>query len=53
MGKTTGFLEYPRTENPYRDALERLRDFDDLHTAQPADARRCQAGRCMDCGVPF
>ena len=53
MGKTTGFMEYPRTENPYRDARERLQDFDDLHTAQPADARRCQAGRCMDCGVPF
>ena len=53
MGMTTGFMEYPRTENPYRDARERLRDFDDLHTAQPADARRCQAGRCMDCGVPF
>ena len=53
MGKTTGFLEYPRTENPYRDAQERLQDFDDLHLSQPADARRCQAGRCMDCGVPF
>ena len=53
MGKTTGFMEYPRTENPYRDARERLQDFDDLHISQPADARRCQAGRCMDCGVPF
>ena len=53
MGKTTGFMEYPRTENRYRDELERLRDFDDLHLAQPTDVRRCQAGRCMDCGVPF
>ena len=53
MGKTTGFMEYPRTENPYRDARERLQDFDDLHTAQPKNVRRCQAGRCMDCGVPF
>ena len=40
-------------ENPYRDARERLLDFDDLHLSQPADARCCQAGRCMDCGVPF
>ena len=53
MGKTTGFMEYSRTENPYRDTWERLQDFHDLHTAQPADTRRCQAGRCMDCGVPF
>ena len=53
MGKPTGFLEYTRQENPYREAEQRLRDFDDLHIAQPADARRCQAGRCMDCGVPF
>ena len=53
MGKTAGFLEYARAENPYREEQARLRDFDDLHTAQPADVRRCQAARCMDCGVPF
>ena len=53
MGKTTGFLEYARQENPYRDEDKRLRDFDDLHIRQSADTRRCQAGRCMDCGVPF
>ena len=53
MGKSTGFMEYPRTEDPYRDPRERLRDFDGLHMPQPAEARRCQAARCMDCGVPF
>ena len=53
MGKTTGFIEYPRVENPYRDAEQRLRDFDDLHIRQPQDARRAQAARCMNCGVPF
>ena len=53
MGKATGFLEYPRTENPYRDEQARLRDFDGLHAAQPVDVRRCQASRCMNCGVPF
>ncbi len=53
MGKATGFMEYTRIENPYRDAQERLADFDDLHTAQPAEERRCQASRCMNCGVPF
>ena len=53
MGKTTGFLEYARAENPYRDTEARLTDYDDLHIAQPTDVRRCQASRCMNCGVPF
>ena len=53
MGKATGFLEYARAENPYREELVRLRDFEELHTAQPAEVRQCQAARCMDCGVPF
>ena len=53
MGKATGFLEYPRVENPYRDEHVRLADFDDLHTPQPEGKRRCQASRCMNCGVPF
>lgn len=53
MGKATGFMEYARAENPYRDERARVRDFDDLHTVQPAEARRCQASRCMNCGVPF
>ena len=53
MGKTTGFLEYARTENPYRDARERLEDFGDLHRTLEAGARHCQAARCMNCGVPF
>ena len=53
MGKTTGFLEFCRTENPYRDTLSRLQDFDDLHTAQPIETRHNQASRCMNCGVPF
>ena len=53
MGKATGFLEAERTENPYRDPLERLKDFEDLHIQQPEEARRRQASRCMNCGVPF
>ncbi|MBO4925774.1 MAG: glutamate synthase subunit beta [Clostridia bacterium] len=53
MGKATGFMEYTRAENPYRDAQARLEDFGDLHAAQPAEVRFCQASRCMNCGVPF
>ena len=53
MGKPTGFLEVARVENPYRNEAARLRDFEDLHVPQPAQARRAQASRCMNCGVPF
>ena len=53
MGKATGFLEYARKENPFRDVKERLSDYEDLHIPQPAEERTCQASRCMNCGVPF
>ena len=47
------FMEYSRKENPFRDARERLSDYDDLHVPQGPEERACQAARCMDCGVPF
>ena len=53
MGKPTGFMEISRVENPCRNEAARLRDFEDLHISQPIDARRAQASRCMNCGVPF
>ncbi|MBQ8111224.1 MAG: glutamate synthase subunit beta [Clostridia bacterium] len=53
MGKVTGFMEIARSENPYRDAAARLNDFGALHSPQGAEARRAQASRCMNCGVPF
>ena len=53
MGKATGFLEFPRMENPYRKEAERVRDWADLHEALPPQDRFRQAGRCMNCGVPF
>ena len=52
MGKATGFLEYSRVEEPFRPEAERLKDFAYLHAALPAQARREQAARCMNCGVP-
>ena len=53
MGKATGFMETARLENPYRPEEVRLGDYGELHIAQPAEARRAQASRCMNCGVPF
>ena len=53
MGKATGFLEYSRVEEPFRPEMERLKDFACLHETLPTQARRQQAARCMNCGVPF
>ncbi|MCR4604841.1 MAG: glutamate synthase subunit beta [Eubacterium sp.] len=53
MGKIGGFLEYDRQENPEVDPLERIKNFDEFHTCADVSERRCQAARCMDCGVPF
>src|SRR5215211_1062933 len=53
MGKPTGFKEFQRQAVPYRDPLERVKDFLEIFTA-PADVLlRTQGARCMDCGVPF
>jgi glutamate synthase (NADPH/NADH) small chain len=56
MGKPTGFLEWTRLVPKKRAVGERLRDWREVEAPAgvlEADATRTQAGRCMDCGVPF
>jgi NAD(P)H-dependent glutamate synthase small subunit len=53
MGKPTGFMEYPKKSVPYRDAVERLGDFNEIFTPAVEEKLREQGARCMDCGVPF
>ncbi|SEM99355.1 glutamate synthase subunit beta [Nitrosomonas marina] len=53
MGKPTGFIEYQRELPENRPPLERVRDWHEFHTHLPAQKLKTQAGRCMDCGVPF
>ena len=53
MGKTTGFLEYPRQEGPVVPPLERLGNFREFHRPLSPAAPAQQAARCLDCGVPF
>ncbi|MBI2216598.1 MAG: glutamate synthase subunit beta [Candidatus Rokubacteria bacterium] len=53
MGKTTGFLEFKRTKAPARPVDERVRDWHEVYGLYPVDELGKQAGRCMDCGVPF
>ncbi len=53
MGKPTGFLEWQRLLPKKRAVAERIGDWKELYlAADPAESQR-QAGRCMDCGVPF
>ena len=53
MGKVTGFMEFPRNAATYRDAGERLLDYNEIYTPHDEERLTTQGARCMDCGVPF
>ena len=53
MGKPTGFLEWDRELPSRRPVAVRLRDWHEVYEPFDADALNHQAGRCMDCGIPF
>ena len=53
MGKVTGFLEWDRATPEWRPVPVRLRDWKEVYEPFPADVLNQQAGRCMDCGIPF
>ena len=53
MGQPTGFMKYSRIENGNVPALERIKNFKEFHPKLDEVARREQAARCMNCGVPM
>ncbi|SES98715.1 glutamate synthase subunit beta [Stigmatella erecta] len=53
MGKPTGFLEWNRRPAPKREKAERVQDWKEFVLPLAPDEAKRQAGRCMDCGVPF
>lgn len=53
MGKVTGFMEFKRKTEPYRDPAVRLLDFNEIYTGHDDESLATQGSRCMDCGVPF
>lgn len=53
MGKPTGFKEFAREVAPYRDADQRILDFQEIYTPHQDKHLAIQGARCMDCGVPF
>ena len=53
MANPRGFLEVHRVKSPERTPEERVHDYGEIYQTLPEEELREQAGRCMDCGVPF
>lgn len=53
MGKPTGFMEYDRHDTRAQKPKERIKHFNEFHQPLSMEERKCQAARCMECGVPF
>ena len=53
MTNPTAFLQIERRDRPYRPVAERVAHWGEFTEPLPVAELRCQAERCMDCGVPF
>ncbi|MEO8559303.1 MAG: glutamate synthase subunit beta [Rhodospirillales bacterium] len=53
MGKPTGFLELRRQDRGYAKIAERVHNFKEFVKPLGDAGVKAQAGRCMDCGIPF
>ncbi|HWH26104.1 MAG TPA: glutamate synthase subunit beta [Pseudolysinimonas sp.] len=54
MGDPKGFLKVQERELPARRPVPvRIMDWKEVYESQESGQLRRQAGRCMDCGVPF
>ena len=53
MGKATGFMDFERVDGPVVTEKERIANFEEFHKLLLSEEQCKQAGRCMDCGVPF
>ncbi len=53
MGDPRAFLTTPRQTPARRPADIRISDWREVYTEFAADQLERQAGRCMDCGIPF
>ena len=53
MGDPTGFMKHDRALPTRRPVDVRIRDWKEVYEQFPKKALIEQAGRCMDCGIPF
>ena len=53
MADPKGFLTTPRQTPTRRPVDVRIKDWKEVYEEQPIEDLQKQAGRCMDCGIPF
>jgi len=53
VGETTGFMKWGRSGPQRRPVELRLKDWREVYEPFETDKLKAQAGRCMDCGIPF
>ena len=53
MADPKGFLTTPRQTPQRRPVDVRIKDWSEVYEEQPFAELQKQAGRCMDCGIPF
>lgn len=53
MADPRGFITTPRQLPTRRPVDVRIRDWKEVYEEQPFEDLQKQAGRCMDCGIPF
>ncbi len=53
MGEATGFLKWERETPTRRPVTIRLKDWKEVYEPFAGETLEHQAGRCMDCGIPF
>ena len=53
MGETTGFIKWRRMGPTRRPVALRLHDWNEVYEPFDRKTLKEQAGRCMDCGIPY
>lgn len=53
MGEVSGFLQWGRTAPTRRPVSIRIKDWKEVYEPFDDGLLKQQAGRCMDCGIPF
>lgn len=53
MGETSGFLQWGRSAPTRRPVSIRVKDWKEVYEPFDRSLLKEQAGRCMDCGIPF
>ena len=53
MGRELDFLRYERKTSQSEAPLERIKNYNEFHLYLSDEEQAEQAGRCMDCGIPY